>query len=76
MKIEFSRQIFEKYTNIRFHENLFSGIRVVPFVRMDGQSDMPKPFVAFRNFAKEPNNICLEPNYLQIMRFRFYKIWF
>jgi len=31
MKLEFSRQIFEKYSNIKFHENLFSAIRVVPF---------------------------------------------
>jgi hypothetical protein len=29
MKLEFSRQIFEKYSNIKFHENPFSGSRDV-----------------------------------------------
>jgi hypothetical protein len=28
MKIELSRQIFEKYSNIKFHENPFSGSQV------------------------------------------------
>ena len=30
MKLEFSQQIFEKYTNIKFHENPSSESRVVP----------------------------------------------
>jgi len=34
MKPEFSRQIFEKYANIKFHENPSSG-RVVPCGRTD-----------------------------------------
>jgi hypothetical protein len=51
MKIEFSLQIFEKYSNIILHENLFSGSRVAPFVRTDGQTDMPEVFITFRNFA-------------------------
>jgi hypothetical protein len=29
MKIGFSRQIFEKYANIKFHENPLNGSRVV-----------------------------------------------
>ena len=29
MEIEFSRQIFQKHTNIKFHENPSSGSRVV-----------------------------------------------
>jgi len=29
MKLEFSRNIFEKYSNTKFHENLSSGSRVV-----------------------------------------------
>jgi len=35
MKLEFSRQIFEKYSNIKFHENSSSGSRVVPRGRTD-----------------------------------------
>jgi hypothetical protein len=30
MKLEFSRQIFEKVSNITFHQNPSSGSRVVP----------------------------------------------
>jgi len=54
MKLEFSRQVFEKYSNIKFHENPFSGSRVV----LCGQTDMKKLVVAFRNFANAPYNIC------------------
>jgi hypothetical protein len=28
-ELEFSRRIFEKYSNMKFHENPFSGSRVV-----------------------------------------------
>jgi hypothetical protein len=52
MKFEFSRQIFEKYANIKFHKNPSSGSRVVPC----GQTDMTKLRVAFRNFANAPKN--------------------
>jgi len=31
MKIEFSRQIFEKYYDIKLHENPSSGIRAAPW---------------------------------------------
>jgi len=39
MKLEFSRQFFEKYSNIKFHENPSSGSRVVSCGQMDGQTD-------------------------------------
>ena len=50
MKHEFSRQIFEKSPNFKFHKNPSSGSRVVPY----GQTYMEKPLVAFRNFANAP----------------------
>jgi hypothetical protein len=31
IKLEFSRNIFEKYSNIKFHENLSGGSRAVPY---------------------------------------------
>jgi hypothetical protein len=52
MKNEFSRQIFEKYWNIKFHENPSSESRLVPC----GRTDMTKLIVAFRNFANAPKN--------------------
>jgi len=43
MKYAFSRLIFEKYSNIKFHENPSSGSRVVPCEwtdeRTDGRTD-------------------------------------
>jgi hypothetical protein len=51
MKLEFSRQIFEKSSNIKFNENPFSESRVVPC----GQTDMTKLTVAFRNFPNSYN---------------------
>jgi hypothetical protein len=39
MKLEFSRWIFEKYSNIKFHENPSSGSRAVPCGRKDGETD-------------------------------------
>ena len=56
MKFEFSRQIFEKYSNIKFHENLSSGSRVVACDRTDGRTDMTNLVVAFRSFAKATTN--------------------
>ena len=38
MKLEFSGQIFEKYSNIKFDENCISWSRVVPCGRTDGQT--------------------------------------
>jgi len=37
MKLEFSRQIFEKYSNIKFNENRFIGSRV-PCGLTDGRT--------------------------------------
>jgi hypothetical protein len=55
MKLAFSQHVFEKYWNIKFHENPSSGSRVF-FMRPDGQADMTKLIVAFRNFANAPKN--------------------
>jgi hypothetical protein len=50
MTRKFSQQMFEKSSNIKFHENLSSGSRVDPY----GRTDMTKLIVAFRNFAEAP----------------------
>ena len=54
MEIEISGHIFEKYSNIEFHEKPSNGNRVIPYGRTDGQTDMTKLLVAFRNFANVP----------------------
>ena len=54
MKVEFSRQIFEKYPYIKLHENPSIGSRLVPCGRTDGQTDMTKITFAFSNFTKQP----------------------
>jgi len=42
MKLEHFRQIFEEYSNIKFHENPPGGSRVVPRGRTDARTDMAK----------------------------------
>jgi len=62
MILEFSRQIFEKHTQTKFHKNPSNGDRVVPCGQRDGQADMKKLIVAFLNFANESkkkiSNLC------------------
>jgi len=52
MKLEFSRHIFEKYPNIKFRENPFSGSRIFRCGRTDGRTYMMKLVVAFRKFLR------------------------
>jgi hypothetical protein len=52
IKPAYSLQIFEKSSNIKFHENPHSEGRVVPC----GRIDMTKLLVASRNFVKAPKN--------------------
>jgi hypothetical protein len=47
----------EVFPNMKFHENPSSGILVVPCGQMDKRTDMMKPIVDFRRFAKVPKNI-------------------
>jgi hypothetical protein len=60
MELELFPQIFEKYSRIKFHEELSCGSGVVPCGRTDRQTDrqtdMSKRRVAFRNFANAPKN--------------------
>ena len=49
MKIEFPRQIFEKCSNIKFHDNLSGGSHV-----LWGRKGMTKLVLAFRNFPNAP----------------------
>jgi hypothetical protein len=59
MKLEFSRQFFEKYANIKFLENPSSGSRVAPYGQKIGRTDLLKLIVAFRNFVNAPKNCVL-----------------
>jgi hypothetical protein len=70
MKLEFSRHISEKSSNIKFYENLSSWSRVVPC----GQTDMKRLIIAFRNFAKAPRKSSYIYTYIQctLHRNQFY----
>jgi hypothetical protein len=63
MKPGFSRQIFEKPSDIKFHENIFRASRVVPCGQTDGQTDgrtgITKLIVAFRYFVNAPKMVVL-----------------
>jgi len=60
-EIEFPRQILEKFSDIKFHENPFSGNRVVPYGRTDtltdGQTDgHDEPNIRFSQFFESAKN--------------------
>jgi len=47
MKLEFSRQIFEKYANIKFNQNPSHGSRLVPCRRTDRHDEANSRFSKF-----------------------------
>jgi hypothetical protein len=57
MKPDFYRQIFEKYSNIKFHENPSSYSRVFPCGMTEWQTGVTYLIVAFRNFPKAPKDL-------------------
>jgi hypothetical protein len=57
MKLEFSRQIFEKYLNIKFYAYPVEAELFHADERTDIQTYM-KLIVAFRNFANAPKKAC------------------
>ena len=56
MKFEFYLQFFEKFSNIKFHENSSRWIRVAPYGRTEGQADTTKLTVACRHFSTASKN--------------------
>jgi hypothetical protein len=54
IKLEFSEQIFENYSNIKFRENLPSRIRGVSGGQTDRRTDMTRVIAALSNFAHAP----------------------
>ena len=48
MKLELSRQIFEKKSqSLKFHQNPSSGSRVVPYIQADGHAEANSRFSQF-----------------------------
>ena len=54
MNLEFSQQIFEKYSDIKFNENASSGSRAVPCGRTDRHDEANSRFA---NLANTPENV-------------------
>ena len=55
-KYEFCRQIFEKSSNIKFHENPSSGSEQTEG-QMDGHTDLTKLIDTFHSLSKAPNKM-------------------
>jgi hypothetical protein len=53
MNFEFSREILDKYSNIKFYETLSIGSCCS--MQTDGLTDLTKVIVAYQNFANAPN---------------------
>jgi len=62
-------QIFQKYSNIKFHENPSNGSRVVPYRCMDGHTGMTKLTVIICNCASVPKTCRLLQNVKIFMLF-------
>ena len=58
MKLEFSRHIFEKCSNIKYHENPSSGSRVVKSPWKDGRTDMTKLIIPFSQLCDGASKCC------------------
>jgi len=72
MKLEYSLQIFEKFSGTKFHENPSSGSRVVPCGRRDKQTDRhdeaKSPFFRFANATKNgPQEVTARGNGLNLL---------
>jgi len=67
MKLSFSQQIFEKYSYIKFHENLSSGNQTFPCRHTDEQTDITKLIVAFTilRMHLKMKNLCLASTILR-----------
>ena len=59
MKHEFSRQIFEKYSNIIFHENSANGSLIVPCGETDRNDEANNRFSQFCESAQKPKETTL-----------------
>ena len=57
MKLQFSRQIFEKYANAKFHECPSSGSRVVPCGQTDRHAEANTRFSQFCERAPKNDSI-------------------
>jgi len=53
MTLELSRQIFEKHSNMKFYK---THLVEAEFFHAEGQMDITRLIVAFRNFAKALEN--------------------
>ena len=60
MKDEFPRRDFLKSSNIKFHENLSSGSKVLPYRRRDRRNEQNGLFTQFCERAQEMKNNVLE----------------
>ena len=56
VKLEFSQQFFEKYSDIKFMNIPSIGSRDGPCGRAGGRTDMTEQIIAFRKFANAPKN--------------------
>ena len=56
MKLEFSQQISEKYSNIKFHENPSSGGPVIPCEQRDRHDEADSRFSQFCEPALKTSN--------------------
>jgi len=62
MERKFSRQTFQKSSNVKFRENPSTGSRVAPCGPTDRRTAMTKLIIAFRNFENAIKNCTFCPH--------------
>jgi hypothetical protein len=67
MKLDFSRQIFEKSSHIKIHQNPSSGIRDVKY----GRTDITKLIVAFHGYANAPKTVGVKTTFFFAVLLKF-----
>ena len=76
MKLKFSRHIFEKSSNIKFHENPSNGSRVVTCAWTNGQTDMTEANNPVSQFCERASKCCRGPhNRIRVPRVGFSWCW-
>jgi hypothetical protein len=56
IKLQFSRHAIEKYSDIKFHKNVLSGSRIVPWGQLDRHDEASNRFSQFCERAKNNRN--------------------
>jgi hypothetical protein len=68
MKLDFSREVLEKYSNTEFHEHMSNDSRVVQYGRTDRYDEACNRFSQFCQSAKTARGFCQHTVFMHFVR--------